>query len=362
MARTVPGPAARADGRPARAAFEIGSLRVAPGTRATARLALPGLYTSDPQHMPVHVIHGRQEGPVVFVSGAVHGDELNGVEVIRRLLHTPALRRLKGTLLLVPIVNLFGFHNRSRYLPDRRDLNRAFPGSDKGSMAGRLANMFLTGVIARADVGIDLHTAAINRDNLPQIRADLSDPLLKPLAKAFSAPVLLHSAPPEGSLRFAAAALGTPVMVYEAGEALRFDETAIRVGLRGVINVLRQLAMLPATRRFGTRPSAELRSSTWLRAPQSGILRAQATLGDIVTAGSLLARVADPSGAAELCIDAPFDGVIIGRATLPLVFEGEAVFHVARTRHTSLLEEHLGTLQEDLFESPPEVIEEPPIV
>ena len=345
-----------------RTQFRFGEHSLAPGSRTTVHLPLPGLYTADPQHMRVHVIHGRREGPVVFVSAAVHGDEINGVEIIRRLLHAPAMRRLAGTLLLVPIVNLFGFYNRSRYLPDRRDLNRSFPGSDSGSMASRLADVFLTEVVARAEVGIDLHTAAVHRDNLPQIRADLTDPVLNPLAKAFGAPVLLHSAAPEGSLRAEAAANGVSVMVYEAGEALRFDEHSIRVGMRGVIAVLRNLGMLaPTSARVG-KPSAEMRSSNWLRAPQSGILRAQAALGDIVGKGEQLAVVADASGESEMSIEAPYDGVIIGRTNLPLVFEGEAVFHVGRTQQKSLLEHHLGELHDDLLQTPPELIEEPPIV
>jgi hypothetical protein len=342
--------------------FAIADAQVTPGSSTRVNLPLPGLYTNDPVTMPVHVTHGRRDGPVVFISAAVHGDEINGVEIIRRLLHMPQLRRLHGTLLLVPIVNLFGFHNRSRYLPDRRDLNRSFPGNTTGSMASRLAQVFVSEVVARADLGIDLHTAAIHRDNLPQIRADINDPLLAPLAKAFSAPVLLHSAAPTGSLRGAAAELGVSVMVYEAGEALRFDEVSIRIGLRGIINTLRQLAMLPAARRAKSRPSAQLRSSTWLRAPQSGILRAQAGLGDLVEKGAALALVADPAGHSEQVVAAPYDGVVIGRTNLPLVFEGEAVFHVGRARQTSLLESHLDLLQDASELAPPELIEEPPIV
>ncbi|MCB1728563.1 MAG: succinylglutamate desuccinylase/aspartoacylase family protein, partial [Gammaproteobacteria bacterium] len=184
-----------------RQAFPIGGQLVPAATRRSVNLSLPGLYTNDPVSMPVHVIHGRHEGPIVFVSAAVHGDEINGVEIIRRLLRLPQMKRLYGTLLAVPIVNVFGFHNRSRYLPDRRDLNRSFPGNVSGSMAGRLGHVFMSEIVRRADFGIDLHTAAVHRDNLPQIRADINDPILEPLAKAFSAPVLLHSAAPAGSLR-----------------------------------------------------------------------------------------------------------------------------------------------------------------
>lgn len=345
-----------------RAAFEIGGEPVAAGSRRTINLPLPGLYTNDPVTMPVLVAHGLREGPVLFVSAAVHGDEINGVEIIRRLLRMPQMKRLRGTLLAVPIVNVFGFHNRSRYLPDRRDLNRSFPGSESGSMAGRLAHLFMCEVVSRSDLGIDLHTAAIHRDNLPQIRADINDPILEPLAKAFSAPVLLHSAAPVGSLRGAAAGIGVPVMVYEAGEALRFEEMSIQIGLRGVMNVLRRLSMLPPSRRKPSKPGAVLRSSSWQRAPQSGILRTQAKLGAMVRKGEALGLVADPTGESEMLMPAPFDGVVIGRANLPLVFEGEALFHIGRTRQTMLLEQHLDALHEGTDIAPPELIEEPPIV
>jgi len=343
-------------------AFEIGGQAVPPGGRALVNLALPGLYTNDPVSMPAHVTHGRHEGPVVFVSAAVHGDEINGVEIIRRLLQLPLLKRLKGTLVAVPIVNVFGFHNRSRYLPDRRDLNRSFPGNEQGSLAGRLAHVFMSQIVQGVDLGIDLHTAALHRDNLPQIRADLSNPILEPLAKVFSAPVLLHSASPAGSLRGAAAELDVPVMVYEAGEALRFEEHSIQIGVRGILNVLRCLAMLPPTKRRPTRPSAVLRSSSWQRAPQSGILRAQARLGAMVAQGETLGLVADPTGERETPLSAPFDGVVIGRTHLPLVFEGEALFHIGRTGQTTLLEEHLDALNGGFDLSPPELIEELPIV
>jgi len=344
-----------------RPAFEIAGARVASGSRAIINLNLPGLYTNDPVTMPVHVVHGRHEGPIVFVSAAVHGDEINGVEIIRRLLRLPQMKRLHGTLLAVPIVNVFGFHNRSRYLPDRRDLNRMFPGSLSGSMAGRLAHVFMTEIVARCDIGIDLHTAAVHRDNWPQIRADINDPALARLAKAFGAPVLLHSAAPPGSLRGAAAGNGIPVMVYEAGEALRFQEVSIQVGQRGVINVLRALSMWPKSKSKPAKPSAVLRSSSWVRAPQSGILRAHVGLGDLVGKDEVLAVVADPTGESEMPMLAPFAGVVIGRVNLPLVYEGEAVFHLGRTRRTALLERHLGALQGEP-ETPPEMIEELPIV
>lgn len=311
--------------------------------------------------MLVHVLHGKRDGPILFVSAAVHGDEINGVEIIRRLLLQPHIKRLRGTLLVVPIVNVFGFHNQSRYLPDRRDLNRSFPGREQGSLAGRLAHIFLSEVVKRAQVGIDLHTAAVHRDNLPQVRADMSLTALAPLAKTFAAPVLIHSAPPEGSLRHSASSEEVPIIVYEAGEALRFDEISIRIGLRGIINVMREMGML-SLKRKPPKPSAVVRSTSWVRAPSSGIARMSVGLGDMVSEGDVLAFVGDAGGFGEDPVVSPFDGVVIGRANLPLVYEGEAIFHIGRTRRTSLLEQHLDAMQDGDQFSLPEIVEEPEIV
>lgn len=345
-----------------RADFIIADTRVRAGQRDVINLPLPGMYTHTPLGMPIHVVHGRRDGPTLFISAAIHGDEINGVEIIRRVLSLSSLRRLRGTILAVPIVNVLGFHNHSRYLPDRRDLNRSFPGREMGSLAGRMANVFMSQVVLRSDIGIDIHTAAIHRDNFPQIRADLNNEKIAPLAKAFGSPVLLHSAAPEGSLRYAAAHESVAVMVFEAGEALRFDEVSIRVGVSGIINVLRQLGMLPTPKKKLPRPAALLRSSMWVRAPQSGILRAQVRLGSMVTKGEQLGVIADPLGRMEAPIHAPSNGIIIGRTNIPLIYEGEAMFHIGHTSQTSLLEQHLDTLHDEPLLTPPELVEEPIIV
>lgn len=345
-----------------RAAFEIANQSIRPGTHALVKISLPELHSETAVHMPVHVYHGKRDGPVLFLSAAVHGDEINGVEVIRRILSLPAIKRLKGTLLAVPIVNVFGFDGHSRYLPDRRDLNRSFPGRELGTLAGRLANIFMTEIVERADIGIDLHTAAIHRDNFPQIRADLKDDQLNRLAKAFSAPVLLHSAAPEGALRHAAANEMVPVMVYEAGEALRFDEVSIRVAVRGILNVMREMGMIAKGKARKLKPAVVLRSSIWVRASKSGILRANVKLGDMVSKGDVLGFISDPAGYTDEIIHAVSDGIIIGRTNIPLIYEGEALFHIGRTRQTSLLEEHLDTLQDEEALTTPELVEEPVIV
>jgi len=314
-----------------REAFTIGGVTIKAGNQAQVDLPIPNLYTHDPMSCPVYVIHGKHPGPVLFLSGAIHGDEINGVEIIRRVLKRKAVHQIHGTLVAVPVVNIFGFISKTRYLPDRRDLNRSFPGSETGSLAARIANIFLTEVVSRCTHGIDLHTAAIHRDNFPQIRAVLGNPEVARMARAFNSPVILNTAIVDGTLRKSAEKLGIQVIVYEAGEALRFDEVAIRVGVKGIIAVMRELNMLPKlTRSAGTRDAFEATSSTWVRAHKSGILRASKTLGMRVAKGESLGVISDPFGGDEEIVSASVEGIIIGRTNIPLVNEGEALFHLAR--------------------------------
>jgi predicted deacylase len=300
--------------------------------------------------LPVHVVHGRKDGPVIFISAAIHGDELNGVEIIRRVLATKLLDRMAGTLLAIPVVNAYGLSQHSRYLPDRRDLNRSFPGSEVGSLASRLAHLFMQEIVSRTSVGIDFHTGSGHRTNLPQIRADLDDEQTEKLARCFGVPVILNSSLRDGSLRASGCDQGTKILLYEAGEALRFDELAIRAGVAGVFNVLRELGML----RTSTRKSTELRepyvarNSRWIRAPESGILRTRAIMGSRVKRGDILGHVHDPATNEQTPILARGPGIVIGRLELPVVHEGDAVFHIARFNDNMAdVEENVDSFQLD---------------
>lgn len=326
----------------------IGGVTIKPGEETSFDLPVTRLYTHTPVAIPVHVIRGKKPGPILFVSAAIHGDELNGVEIIRRLLTQSSLKRLHGTLIAIPIVNVHGFINHSRYLPDRRDLNRSFPGTQKGSLAARLASLFMKEIVRQCTHGIDLHTGAIHRDNLPQIRANLDHEETAFLAESFGVPVLLDSDLRDGSLREAAAQQGIPMLLYEAGEALRFDEVSIRAGVRGVTNVMRTLKMLPgsAKSRKSRIEPVVARSSTWARASSSGIMRNSVKLGERITKGQLLAVIADPFGQTEKAIQAEHNGIVIGKTNLPLVNEGDALFHIARFGKVSLVEESLGEFHE----------------
>lgn len=338
---------------PARAAFEIGGHHIPAGTRRTVDLPVSLLSDHTPVSMSVHVIHGKADGPTVFISAGIHGDEVIGVEIVRRLLRAPNLKSVRGTLIVIPIVNAFGFINHSRYLPDRRDLNRMFPGTLGGSLASRLAHLFLNEIVMRSDLGIDLHSAAVHRTNLPQIRISPDNAYIAKLAEVFGAPVILQSPLREGSLREAAKEIGKDVLLYEAGEGLRFDEMSVRAGVAGILRVLRHVGMLPA--KGIAKPKAAPQycfSSKWLRAPAGGLLRTFRADGDVVAKGDVMGIVADPFGEKEEDILAPFNGIVVGRAVLPIVNEGDAVFHLARVKSMSVAEDAVEDLNDQLSDDP----------
>lgn len=312
------------------ASFALGNARIAPGARRTVDLPVSVLSDHTPVTMSAHVIHGRRPGPTVFVTAGVHGDEIIGVEIVRRLLGQPALGSLKGTLIAIPIVNTYGFLARSRYLPDRRDLNRSFPGSPTGSLAARLADLFLNEIVKRCDLGIDLHSAAIHRTNLPQVRVSPDNAETLRLAHLFGAPVILTSKLREGSLRSVAKSLGVDVLLYEAGEGLRFDEAAVRCGVTGILRVLKDRGMIAGAMGHAKGDSLVCPASRWLRSPQGGLLRTFKVEGERVAAGEVLALVSDPFGEVTAEVTAPVAGIIVGRALLPMVNEGDALFHLAQ--------------------------------
>jgi predicted deacylase len=338
--------------------FVLGGVEVPPGQRRTVELPVGRRFTGAELVLPVEVVNGRSPGPRLFVCAAVHGDEINGVEIIRRLLRRP-MRGLSGTLIAVPIVNIYGFIGLSRYLPDRRDLNRSFPGSERGSLAARLANTFLDEIVAVSTHGIDLHTGAIHRANLPQIRASLEQSETDRLARAFGAPVILDANLRDGSLRQAVMERGVPMLLYEAGEALRFDESSIRTGVRGIVGVMRELGMLPPSQRPAPRHRPYVaNSSHWVRAPESGILRDRIRLGAAVAKDQVLGIIADPLGSREFDVRASRDGVVIGRTVLPLVNEGDALYHVACFARPGRVADRIGQALEAI--NPPADSYEPP--
>lgn len=330
--------------------FVLGGTEIPRGVNLTVTLELPKMYNT-PTKLPVRVIRGKKDGPVVFISAAIHGDELNGIEIIRRFRMLNILKRLRGTVILVPIVNVYGIMTLSRYLPDRRDLNRTFPGSEKGSLAARVAKIFFDEIVSKCDLGIDLHTGAIHRSNLPQVRTNIENDYTFNLAKAFGAPVVLHSEIRDGSLRAVAQEEGVPILLYEAGEALRFDETSIRIGVQGIVNVLRENNMLPkVSRKKAPKIPIVTKSSQWIRASESGILRTIKALGDTVKKDEIVAYIDEPLGDEYFEIKASFDGIIIGKSEIPLVQAGDAIFHIAKFRDLETALNKIEYFSEDAIE------------
>ena len=311
-----------------RPAFVIGGVAVPASSSQRVALPISKLPSGTQMNLPVLVVHGHAPGPTVWLSAAIHGDELNGIEIIRRVLEKLDATTLRGTVLAVPTVNVPGFVSGDRYLPDRRDLNRSFPGSARGSLARRIAHILMTEVVARCSVGIDLHTGSDGRTNLPQIRADLADAETERLASAFGCSLMLHSRPIEKTLRHAAAKAGAKVLLFEGGEALRFDRFAIDAGTLGVLRVLAALDIIdPVVPAQATRFRGE--GSQWVRARRSGLAQVDCELGDVVEKGQLLGRISDAFGKRLSQIKSPCPGIVVGLKLDPLINRGDAVVHVA---------------------------------
>ena len=304
---------------------------IEPGTSARFPFVPDRSFEASYLNMPVFVARGAEPGPTLCLTAGIHGDELNGVEVARRAFEQVDPRNLRGTLIALPAINAVGVRNGSRYLPDRRDLNRAFPGKSGGSVAAIIAHAVFTRVLSHCDALVDLHTASNQRANLPQVRADLSDTAIRELAIHFGLGIVVNGAGPDSSLRREAAKAGIPAIIYEAGEPFRFQEGEIERGIKGVANVMAYLDMvdlpeleIPETRIYGR--------SSWVRvgAGEGGFFFPVASLGDKVAAGDLLGRIVDPLTNVSVDVAAPQAGEIIGMAVPQPVLSGYALFHVAR--------------------------------
>jgi uncharacterized protein len=310
--------------------IRLGGVSVPPGERVQLDLPVARLPTATWLTLPIEVVVGRLPGPRVWLSAAIHGDELNGVEIIRRVLEKLEADSLAGAVIAAPVVNVFGFIEQSRYLPDRRDLNRSFPGSAKGSLASRLAHLFMTQVVMQCTHGIDYHTGSHHRINLPQIRGNLDDAETRRCAEAFGAPVLMHSQTRDGSLREAAGQCGIHALLFEGGEPLRFNEDVIRQGVDGTLRMLNALGMRKKHPKPPRTPPVKVRASSWVRARRGGVLHLNVELGDAVRDGQQLGRIADMLGDEARPVLAPFDGLVIGKTLNPLVSQGDGVLHLAK--------------------------------
>lgn len=328
----------------------IAGQAVLPGETRRINIPVTRLYTDTDINMPVHVVRAKKPGATMFVAAAVHGDEINGIEIIRRLIQLKSFELTGGTLILVPMVNVYGVLDQTRYMPDRRDLNRSFPGSANGSMTSMLAHTFMQEVVSHCDYGIDLHTGAIHRSNLPQIRANLNDLETLKLAEQFGVPVLINAKVRAGTLRQSASESGTKILLYEAGEALRFDELSIRAGVRGIQHVLAHLGMVTSKIPKPKSKPHVANKSSWLRASASGIVTSNKKLGDAVVEGDLLANIGSPFGEVFDTVVASRSGIIVGKQNIPMVQAGDAMFNIAyfSERHDEIVR-NIQSLSETLL-------------
>ncbi len=277
--------------------------------------------------VPVFVINGKGAGPVLCLVAAVHGDELNGIEVVRRVLNELDVETLNGAVIGVPIVNIQGFYRGTRYLPDRRDLNRHFPGNTRGSAATRMAHSFFTEIVQHCSALVDLHTGSLNRTNLPQLRADMTHPAISRMAGAFGATVALHSKGAAGSLRRAATAAGIPAITFEMGEPMRVQPEQVEHGVKAVETLLYSLGMTSQRRYWGD-PEPIYYASKWVRVDNGGILYSDVALGERVSEGELLGVVIDPISNAQFRIYAPVSGRVLGMALNQVVLPGFAAYRI----------------------------------
>lgn len=306
---------------------QILGVDIPPGTSRRLAWAATELFEGVPVSTPVLVVNGVMDGPTLCLTAAVHGDELNGIEMVRRVMHNLNADKLAGTVIGVPIVNLQGFRRNSRYLPDRRDLNRYFPGNPNGSAASRIAHSFFTEIVMQCDALVDLHTGSFERTNLPQLRADLRNPDVVTLTQGFGSTVILHSTPGQGTLRHAASAAGVPTVTLEAGGPSELELNEVKHGVKGIETLLHTLGMVKRMRLWGDPEPVYYRSS-WVRATRGGILLADVSLGTTVRRGDLLGTITDPMNNASTNLYSPFSGRIIGMAKNQVVMPGFAAFHV----------------------------------
>jgi predicted deacylase len=326
--------------------FSISGISVAAGEKREIYLKVSESYLAGGIHIPVTVIRGRRDGPTAYVFAAVHGDEINGADIVRRLIFDIDHENLRGTLIAVPVVNIPGFLAQSRYLPYHRDLNRFFPGKRKGNNAERMAYRLFTEIVSKCDFGVDLHTAASGRLNLPHVRGDLSSPGVRRLARAFGSAVIVNQTGVRGSLRREATEAGVPTILFEAGETGRFSQKISMAGLRGVLNAMAEMSMWADSGKPGEKPQSRqasfkrppfqviVRNSHWVRAEKGGILDLAVKPGDLVYAGDVVGSVLNPFGETVTRIRAPETGIVIGVTTAPLTVPGTGVLHVAKLKKT----------------------------
>ncbi|SDW18708.1 succinylglutamate desuccinylase/aspartoacylase family protein [Flavobacterium degerlachei] len=306
---------------------------ILPGQSKTIDMEIAKLHNTAKLKIPIIIQRSKIDGPTVLFSAGIHGDEINGVEIVRQLITKKINKPKRGTIICIPIINMFGFINMSRQFPDGRDLNRVFPGSKKGSLASRFAYHILTEIMPLVDYAVDFHAGGASRFNAPQIRLAPNSPELKELADVFNAPFTLFSKNIAGSFRNSSQKLNVKMLLFEGGKSLDINESIADAGVDGVKRVLAHLEMLDPKHLVKEQASKTIyiEKSGWIRAKCSGLLHDQNTIGSFVKKGTILAIITDPFGKFERKIKAPNDGYIINANLSPIVYQGDAIYHISKT-------------------------------
>lgn len=314
---------------PRKSMFDWFGEKIAPGESRNVHLVVGESYSSMTVDIQIHIRRAQEDGPVVFVTGALHGDEINGCGAIRQLIQEDDFQIQKGAIVLIPVLNLLAFERHSRYLPDRRDLNRSFPGSVDGSLASRMAFTIFNEIVMRCDYGIDLHTASVRRTNYPTIRGDLTHVQVRRLAEAFGAEIIVNNKGPKNSFRREACNAGCPTIIMEGGEVWKVEPGIVETTIRGIKNVLRELHMLEGEIES---PAYQIviERSKWIRAERGGFLDFHIKPGDIVEKGQPIATSSTILGEDQSTLYAPFNGVVMGMTSLPSISPGEPICNLGK--------------------------------
>lgn len=305
----------------------IDGTEIQPGESRYLELNVARLPSGTQINMPVHVIRSKKPGPIILLSGGMHGDEVNGIEIVRRFLDDhKGTRLLKGSIVAMPIINVYGFINFSRDVPDGKDVNRSFPGKEDGSLASMVARVMTHNILPEIDFGIDFHTGGSSRTNYPQIRYEFGDKTAEEVANAFAAPFTLNSSVIKGSFRETAKELGKSVIVFEGGETLRIDPITVEQGIRGIRRVLHHYDMISKSPVAGK--TRIFKDSHWVRAEASGLFRHKKESGKKVSQGQTIGYISSPTNDYSVKVTSPYDGYIIGHNNFPLIHKGDALFHI----------------------------------
>ncbi|GMN10140.1 succinylglutamate desuccinylase/aspartoacylase family protein [Croceitalea sp. MTPC9] len=310
--------------------IKINGDEIRPGQHKLVKINISRLPTGTLIDIPIHVFNAKKPGPTILLQAGLHGDEINGVETLRRMLENNDFKIERGAVIVVPILNIFGFIHFSRDVPDGKDVNRSFPGRKTGSLASRIAYHYTNEILPQIDFGIDLHTGGGQRHNYPQVRYTGDDEISKDLAKIFNAPIYFPSRLISGSFRKTAFKLQKPIIVYEAGESMRFDEFAMDTAIAGIKNVLAGYGMLQEDTQTNKNPTIYLEKTRWVRATRAGMFIPKVNNGEAITKGQILGLVTDTVAKKSNKIKSPIDGHLFCVNHQAVVNQGDALFHIGK--------------------------------